>query len=65
MSCWGWWAALAEILWGTGTGEAFGVWSGAGRDSDRRSRSSVRSPLAPSPPTAVLVVMVEAGRSRL
>jgi len=51
-----------ETLWGTGTGtgEACGVWSG-GRD--RRSRSSVRSPL--SPPIATLVVVMEVGRSRL
>jgi hypothetical protein len=54
-----------ETLWGTGTGtgtgKAFGVWLGGGMD--RRSRSSVRSPL--SPPTAPLVVMMGAGRSRL
>lgn len=50
-----------EMLWGTGTGEAFGVWSGGG--IDLRSRSSVRSPL--SLPTATLVVVMEAGRSRL
>lgn len=62
MSCWGWWEAFVETLWGTGTGtgEACGVWSG-GRD--RRSRSSVRSPL--SPPIATLVVVMEVGRSRL
>ena len=49
------------MLWGTG--EAFGVpvWLGGGRDP--RPRSSVRSPL--SPETATLMVVVEAGRSRL
>ena len=50
-----------ETLLDTGTGEAFGVGSGGGMD--RRSRSSVRSPL--SPPKAALVVVVEVGRSRL
>jgi hypothetical protein len=51
-----------ETLWGTGTGtgEAFGLWSGGG--IDLRSRSSVRSL---SLPTATLVVVMEAGRSRL
>jgi len=61
MSCWGWWTASVETLWDTGTGEAFGVGSGGGMD--RRSRSSVRSPL--SPPRAALEVVVEVGRSRL
>ena len=51
-----------ETPWGTGTGtgEAFGVWLGGRKD--RRSRSSVRSPLSS---TATLVVVMEAGRSRL
>ena len=56
-----------ETLWGTGTGtgETCGVWLGG---KDRRSRSSVRSPLSPPTaalPTAALGVVMEAGRSRL